>query len=40
MHASGYLPLIIAGLFGLTAPRLALRLPSAASLPPPVRRPH
>jgi hypothetical protein len=27
MHASVYLPLVIAGLFGLTAPRLALRLP-------------
>lgn len=27
MHASVYLPLVIAGLFGLTAPPLALRLP-------------
>jgi len=31
MHASVYLPLFIAGLFGLTAPRLALRLPPAAA---------
>jgi Zn-dependent protease with chaperone function len=31
MHASVYLPLLIAGLFGLTAPRLALRLPPAAA---------
>ena len=31
MHASVYLPLVIAGLFGLTAPRLALRLPPAAA---------
>ena len=31
MHASVYLPLFIAGLFGLAAPRLALRLPPAAA---------
>jgi hypothetical protein len=31
MHASVYLPLVIAGLFGLTAPRVALRLPPAAA---------
>ena len=31
MQASVYLPLVIAGLFGLTAPGLALRLPPAAA---------
>ena len=32
MHASVYLPLVIAGLFGLIAPRLALRLPLGFTL--------
>jgi hypothetical protein len=32
MHASVYLSLVIAGLFGLRAPRLALRLPLGFAL--------
>ena len=32
MHAPVYLPLVIAGLFGLTAPRLALRMPLGFTL--------
>ena len=32
MHASVYLPLVIAGLLGLRAPRLAPRLPMGFTL--------